>query len=60
MKNNRLKYTHDKKKLIFKPEDCLNYIKPNQRIILRDPFLFKGPPLVAKDNDHDFRERYRI
>ena len=45
---------------MFKPEDCLNYTKPNRKFFLKDPFLSEGPLQESKGNDNDFRERYRI
>jgi hypothetical protein len=62
MKNKRLRDTHqlNKKMVIFKPEGCLNYIKPNRNLFLKDPFLSKGSLPESKGNDYDFRERYRI
>ncbi len=50
----------NKKVVMFKPEDCLNYIKPNRKFFLKDPFLSEGPLQESKGIDNDFRERYRI
>jgi hypothetical protein len=62
MKNQRSKDTRqtNKKKIIFKLEDCLNYVKPNRKFFLKDPSLSEGPPQNPKGIDNDFRERYRI
>jgi hypothetical protein len=62
MKDKRLRDLHqtDKKVIIFKPEDCLNYIKPSRKLFLKNPFHSEGPLPESKGNDHDFRERYRI
>ena len=50
----------NKKVVIFKPLECLNYIKPNRKFFLEGPFLSQGPLQESKDIDNDFRERYRI
>ena len=62
MKNKSLKDSHqlNKRKVLFKPEDCLNYVKPNRKFVLKDTFLSEGPLQESKGIDNDFRERYRI
>jgi hypothetical protein len=62
MKNKRLRVIRqtDKQGVIFRPEDCLNYIKPNRKTFLKNPFHSEDPLPESKGNDHDLRERYRI
>jgi hypothetical protein len=62
MKNKRLRVIHptNKKVVMIRPEDCLNYIKPNRKFILKDPFHSEGSLPESKGNDNDYRERYRI
>ncbi len=62
MKNKQSKDTHQtkKKRIIFKLEDCLNYVKPNRKLFLKDPLLSEGPLQESIGINNDFRERYRI
>lgn len=62
MKNKQLRVVHptNKKLVLFRPEDCLNYIKPNRNLFLKNPFHSEEPLPESKGNENDFRERYRI
>lgn len=61
MKNKRLKVIHQKNKkmVIFRPQDCLNYIKPNRNFFLKDSFHPGDLQSESKGNDDEMRERYR-
>jgi hypothetical protein len=50
----------NKKVVIFKPLECLNYIKPSRNAFLEDPFHSEAPLQESRGIDNDFRERYRI
>ena len=50
----------NKKVVLFKPQDCLNYTKPNRNLFLKDLFNAEDPSREGKSHDNDYRERYRI
>ena len=62
MKNKQLKHSqvNGKKRFLFKPEDCLNYIKANRRNLFKNFFPAKDSWGEYQDIEDDLRERYRI
>jgi hypothetical protein len=62
MKNKPLKVVHqtNKKMVIFRPQDCLNYVEPNWKLFLKDFFHSEGLLPESKCHDNEMRERYRI
>lgn len=62
MKNKQLKHiqVNGKKRFLFKPEDCFNYMKPNQRFILGNRFPAEDSRQASQDIEDDLRDRYRI
>lgn len=62
MKKKQLKVIHPtiKDVAIYKPLECLNYIKPNLNYGPKGLSNFGFSLPGSKNNDEDMRERYRI